>query len=113
MLFIYAHICIKTNDFVAKYFIISRSCREGFSIAPFLYTARRTCGLYYKEGEGGSDIQGVKLHEGKDWYYIETKLCMFADDNQLFDKNDESIKISFVSLLALLSSHPSVVNNYE
>ena len=53
MLFKYAHICIKTNDCVAKYFIISRSCREGFSIAPFLYTAGRTCGLYYKEGGGG------------------------------------------------------------
>jgi hypothetical protein len=42
-----------------------------------------------------SEIQGVKLPGGKDGEYIETKLCMFADDTQLFNKNDESVKISF------------------
>ena len=31
----------------------------------------------------------------KDGEYIETKLCMFADDTQLFNKNDESVKKSF------------------
>jgi hypothetical protein len=31
---------------------------------------------------------------GKDGEYIETKLCMFADDTQLFNKNDESVKKS-------------------
>jgi hypothetical protein len=39
--------------------------------------------------------QGVKLPGGKDGEYIETKLCMFADDTQLFNKNDESVKKSF------------------
>jgi hypothetical protein len=38
---------------------------------------------------GDSEIQGVKLPGGKDGEYIETKLCMFADDT-LFYKNDES-----------------------
>jgi hypothetical protein len=32
--------------------------------------------------------------EGKDGKYIETKLCMFADDTQLCNKNDESVKKS-------------------
>ena len=41
---------------------------------------------------GDSEIQGIKLPGGK---YIETKLCMFADDTQLFNKNDESVKKSF------------------
>jgi hypothetical protein len=44
---------------------------------------------------GDSEIQGIKLPGGKDGEYIETKLCMFADDTQLFNKNDESVKKSF------------------
>jgi hypothetical protein len=43
---------------------------------------------------GDSEIQGIKLPGGKDGEYIETKLCMFADDTQLFNKNDESVKKS-------------------
>jgi hypothetical protein len=45
---------------------------------------------------GDSEIQGIKnLPGGKDGEYIETKLCKFADDTQLFNKNDESVKKSF------------------
>ena len=45
---------------------------------------------------GDSEIQGIKkLPGGKDGEYIETKLCMFADDTQLFNKNDESVKKIF------------------
>jgi hypothetical protein len=43
--------------------------------------------------------QGVKLPGEKDGEYIETKLCLFADDTQLFNKNDESDKKSFDILL--------------
>ena len=32
---------------------------------------------------GDSEIQGIKLHGGKDGEYIETKLCMFADDTSV------------------------------
>jgi hypothetical protein len=39
-----------------------------------------------------SEIQGIKLPGGKDGEYIESKLCMFADDTQLFNKNDESVQ---------------------
>jgi hypothetical protein len=41
------------------------------------------------------EIQGIKLPGRKDGEYIETKLCMFADDTQLFNKNDESVNKSF------------------
>ena len=37
MLFKYAQTCIKTNGFVSKYFNISRSCRQGYPIAPLVY----------------------------------------------------------------------------
>jgi hypothetical protein len=50
----------------------------------------RTCAI-----RGDSEIQGIKLPGGKDGEYIETKLCMFADDTQLFNKNEESVKKSF------------------
>jgi hypothetical protein len=47
---------------------------------------------------GDSELQGVKLPGGKDGECIETKLGMFADDTELFNKNDESLKISFDNL---------------
>jgi hypothetical protein len=51
--------------------------------------------LFFGAIRGDSEKQGVKLPGGKDGEYIYTKLCMFADDTQLFNKNDESVKISF------------------
>ena len=90
MLFKYAQTCIKTNGFVSKYFNISRSCRQGCPIAPFVYILQAepvACAI-----RGDSEIQGIKLPGGKDGEYIESKLCMFADDTQLFNKNDESVQ---------------------
>jgi hypothetical protein len=59
---------------------------------------------------GDSEIQGIKLPGGKDGEYIETKLCMFADDNQLFNKNDESVKKSFDILTIYEKASGSKVN---
>ena len=43
--------------------------------------------------KGDSEIQAVELPGvGGDGEYIETKLRMFADDTQLFNKIDESVK---------------------
>jgi hypothetical protein len=61
---------------------------------------------------GDSEKQGVKLPGGKDGEYIETKLCMFADDTQLFNKNDESVKKSFDILTIYEKASGSKVN-YE
>ena len=91
MLFNYAQICIKTNGFVSKYFNISRSCSQCCTIVPLVYILQAelvACAI-----RGDSEKQGVKLHGGKDGEYIETKLCMSADDTQLFNKNDECQKI--------------------
>jgi hypothetical protein len=59
-----------------------------------------------------SEKQGVKLPGGKDGEYIYTKLCMFADDTQLFNKNDESVKKSFDILTIYEKASGSKVN-YE
>jgi hypothetical protein len=59
--------------------------RQGCPIAPLVYILQAepvACAI-----RGDSEIQGIKLHGGKDGEYIETKLCMFADDTQLFNKN--------------------------
>ena len=93
MLFKYAQTCIKTNGFVSKIFQYFKVLQKRVSnSAPCLHTTGRTCSLCYK---GDSEIQGVKLPGGKDGEYIETKLCMFADDTQLFNKNDESVLTIF------------------
>jgi hypothetical protein len=75
------------------YVFFSRSCRQGYPIAPLVYILQAepvACAI-----RGDSEIQGIKLPGGKDGEYIETKLFMFADDTQLFNKNDESVKKSF------------------
>ena len=74
--------------------------------ASCLHTTGRTCSLCYK---GDSEIQGIKLPGGKDGEYIETKLCMFADDT-LFYKNDESVKKSFDILTIYEKASGSKVN---
>jgi hypothetical protein len=88
---------------VSEYFNISRSCRQGFPIAPLVYILQAepvACAI-----RGDSEIQGVKLPGGKDGEYIETKLC-------IFNKNDESVKKSFDILTIYEKASGSKVN-YE
>jgi hypothetical protein len=80
-----------------------------YNSASCLHTTGRTYSLCYKGG-GDSEIQGVTLLGGKDGEYIETKLCMFADDTQLFNKNDESVKKSFDILTIYEKTSGSKVN---
>ena len=63
MLFKYVQTCIKTNGFVSKYFNISRSCRQGYPIAPLVYILQLlACAI-----RGDSEIQGIKLPGGERW----------------------------------------------
>ena len=81
-----AKTCIKTNGFLSKYVPISRSCRQGFPIAPLidiLYIEPMACAL-----RGDSDISSVKLPGEGDVYSLETKLCMFDDDTQIINKDE-------------------------
>ena len=81
---------------------------KGCPTAPLVYILQAepvACAI-----RGDSEIQGIKLPGGKDGEYIETKLCMFADDTQLFNKNDESVKKSFDILTIYEKASGSKVN---
>ena len=91
-----ANTCNKTNGFVSKYFPISRSCRQGCPIAPLFYILQiepMACAL-----RGDSDIKGVKLPGEGDIDSLETKLCMFADDTQIINKDEDSLRKAFDDL---------------
>jgi hypothetical protein len=81
-----AKTCIKTNGFLSKYFPISRSCRQVCSIAPLIYILQiesMACAL-----RGDSGIKGVRLPGEADIDSLETKLCMFANDTQIINKDE-------------------------
>ena len=62
---------------------------------------------------GPSDYRAVtKLPGGKDGEYFETKLCMFADDTQLFNKNDESVR-KYFDILTIYEKASGSKVNYE
>ena len=64
MLFKYAQTCIKTNGFVSKYFNISRSCRQGFPIAPLVYILQAepvACAIRGIVKYKGSNYLGEKM----------------------------------------------------
>ena len=90
MLFNGAKTCIKTNGFVSKYFPISRSCRQVCPIAPLIYILQiepMACAI-----RRDSDIKGVKLSGEGDIDSLETKFCMFADDTQMINKDEDSLQ---------------------
>ena len=84
---------IKTNGFVSKYFSISRSCRQGCPVAPLIYTLQAepmACTIW-----GNNDIKGIKLPSEPGGEELETKISMFADDTQLFNKDEHSVEKCF------------------
>ena len=88
-----AKTCIKANGFVSKYFPISCSCTQGYLIAPLIYIlSNRNNGVCFK---GDRDNKGVKLPGEGDIDSLESKLCMFADDTQIINKDEDSLKKSF------------------
>ena len=83
--------CINTNGFVSEYFEISRSARQGCPISPLLYIIQSeplACTI-----RANTDIQGMQLPNGK-----SVKINLFADDTQLFNKNENSIKECFKTI---------------
>ena len=84
---------IKTNGFVSKYFSISRSCRQGCPVTPLIYilqTELMACAI-----RGNNDIKGIKLPDEWGGVELQTKISMFADDAQLFNKDERSLEKSF------------------
>ena len=106
MLFKYAQTCIKATGFVSKYYNISRSCSQSCPIALICILHAMTWTI-----RGGSEIQRV-IFRGEKWEYIKTKICIFADDTQLFNKNDESVSKSY-DILSIYEKASGSKVNYE
>lgn len=108
MLFKHAKTCIKTNGFLSKYFTITRSARQGCPIAPLLYILQAepmACAM--REND---NIKGIVLPGEGEGEFIETKLCMFADDTQLFNKDENSVENSFQILATYEKASGSKIN---
>ena len=100
--------CIKTNGFVSKYFPISRSARQGCPIAPLLYIIQAeplACAI-----RASKDIKGFQLPGEREGEFIESKLSMFADDSQFFNKNEESVVNCFDILTKYEKASGSKIN---
>ena len=58
----------------------------------YLHSANRNNDVCFK---GDRDIKGVKLPGEGNIDSLESKLCMFADDTQIINKDEDSLKKSF------------------
>jgi hypothetical protein len=102
---------IKTNGFVSKYFSISRSCRQGCPVAPLIYILQAepmACAI-----RGNNDIKGVKLPSEPGGEELETKISIFADDTQLFNKDEHSVEKCFDMLSKYEKASGSRINYYN
>jgi hypothetical protein len=110
MLFKKGKTCIKTNGFISKCFAISRSARQGCPAAPILYIIQAepmACAI-----GNTPEIHGIKLPDCEGQLVKEAKVCMFADDTQLLNKNEESVEQSFLILSKFEKASGSKIN-YE
>ena len=101
---------IKTNGFISKFFAISRSARQGCPAAPILYIIQAepmACAI-----RNTPEIHGIKLSDCEGQPVKEAKICMFADDTQLLNKNDESVEQSFLIFSKFEKASGSKIN-YE
>ena len=100
----------KTNGFISNFFAISRSARQGCPAAPILYIIQAepmACAI-----RNTPAIHGIKLHDCDGQSVREAKICMFADDTQLLNKNEESVEQSFLILSKFEKASGSKIN-YE
>jgi hypothetical protein len=110
MLFKRGNTCIQTNSFISKFFAISRSTRQGCPDAPTLYIIQAepmACAI-----RNTPAMHGIKLPDCEGQPVKEAKICMFADDTQLLNKNEESVEQSFLILSKFEKESDSKIN-YE
>ena len=99
---------IKTNGFVSTFFSISRSCRQGCSVAPLIYILQvepMACAI-----RGNNDTKGIQLPGEPGGKELEAKISMFADDTQLFNKDERSVEKCFVILSKYEKASGSRIN---
>jgi hypothetical protein len=80
MLFKNAKTCIKTNGFISKLFSLSPSARQSCPDAPIHYILQAepmVCAI-----RGTDEIKGIAMPGSE--HVLESKICMFADDTQVF-----------------------------
>ena len=90
MLTFHAKTSINTNGYLSKFFPISRSARQGCPISPLIYIIQAepfACKI-----RANTKIKGLSLPGN---LITETKINMFADDTQLFNRTENSIKEVF------------------
>ena len=88
MLFKNAKTCIKTNGFISKFVSLSRSARQGCPVAAILYILQAepmACAI-----RGTDEIKRIAMPGSEN--VLESNICMYADDTQLFNRNEESVE---------------------
>ena len=108
MLFKNAKTCIQTNGFISKFFSLLQSARQGCPVAPILYILQSepmACAI-----RGTYEIKGIKMPGSEN--VLESNICMYADDTQLFNRNEESVEQAFKVLVKYEKASGSKIN-YE
>ena len=98
-----AKTCIKTNGHISNYFKITRSARQGCPISPLLYILQiepLACTL-----RKDKEVKGITLPNNS-----EVKVSIFADDTQLFLKDELSIINSMNILSTFEEASGSKIN---
>ena len=108
MLFKNAKTCIKTHRFISTFFSLTRSARQRCLVAMVLYILQAepmACAI-----KGTDEIKRIQMSESGN--VLESKICMIADDTQLFNKNEGSVEEAFKVLVKYEKASGSKIN-YE
>jgi len=88
--------CIKTNGFISNFSQYRVQPDKGYPTAPILYIIQAesmACAI-----RNTPAIQVIQLPDCEVQPVNEAKICMFASDTQLLNKNEESVEQSFLIL---------------
>lgn len=88
--------CIQTNGFISCFFKLSRSMRQGCPIAAYLYILQAE--PMAESIRKNKNIKGIEIPNSTTNETTCIKISMFADDTQLFHRNESSIIESFKTL---------------
>ena len=92
------------NGYISPEFDVSRSCRQGCNLSPYLYLlCAETIAIEIRKN---SCIKGIYIQD------LENIISQFADDTQLFSEDAESIETT-VELLDKLQKNTGLTVNYE
>jgi len=93
MLYKHSMSSINTNGFLSEYFTLSRSMRQGCPVAAYLYILQAE--PMAEAIRKNNKIDGIELPVKENENTKSAKIALFADDTQIFCKNESSIKTVF------------------